>query len=212
VTFLTDFADQAVILPLVLTVAMMLAIQGWTRGALTWLLVIAATFGTILCLKLIFLACAPVFGVLDTRSPSGHVAAATVVAGALAFILTRRPAVILPVALAVSVMIALSRLVLGVHSLPEVVLGGLAGLAGTAAFLYLAGPPRLVRPLPIVAAIAVVTALFHGTHLPAEAVILRSALGLADYVAVCRPESGDERHLAAISPSPVPEFGRQARP
>ncbi|MGE0225444.1 MAG: phosphatase PAP2 family protein [Acetobacteraceae bacterium] len=206
-TFLTDFADQAVILPLVLAVAAVLALQGWPRGAIAWLLVVGATFATMLFLKLIFLACAPVFGAWHTRSPSGHVAAATVVAGGLAFILTRRPLIILPVALAVSVLIAASRVALQVHSLPEVVLGSLVGLAGTVAFLYLAGPPRRVRPTPVLASVAAVVVVFHGSHLPAEAVILRSALQFADYIPACRTPP-----TASLAEAAVPPLSGQVRP
>ena len=75
--FLTDFADQAVVLPLVLAVALVLALQGWRRGAAAWLVAIGATFAVILVLKLVFLGCTPLFGPADMRSPSGHVAAAT---------------------------------------------------------------------------------------------------------------------------------------
>ena len=35
--FLTDFADLAVVLPVVLAIAIVLVLQGWRRGALVWL-------------------------------------------------------------------------------------------------------------------------------------------------------------------------------
>jgi hypothetical protein len=34
--FVTDFADQAVVLPLALTICLALAVAGWRRGALAW--------------------------------------------------------------------------------------------------------------------------------------------------------------------------------
>ncbi|MEA2743506.1 MAG: hypothetical protein QOG25_1877, partial [Acetobacteraceae bacterium] len=117
--YLTDFADQAVVLPLVLAVAVALAAQGWRRGALIWLAVVASTFAATVMFKLMFLACSPLFGPMDVHSPSGHVAAATVVSGGLAAILTRQRASILPVALLAAVVIGLSRVLLGMHSLPE---------------------------------------------------------------------------------------------
>ena len=55
--FLTDFADQAVVLPLVFALAAVLAWQGWRRGALLWLATIGLTFSVILALKLVFLGC-----------------------------------------------------------------------------------------------------------------------------------------------------------
>src|ERR1700722_3268120 len=79
--FLTDFADQAVVLPVVAAVAIVLFAQGWRRGALVWLGVVSATFAAVLVLKLAFQACGPVFGPWDLQSPSGHTAAASVVVG-----------------------------------------------------------------------------------------------------------------------------------
>jgi membrane-associated phospholipid phosphatase len=185
VRYLTDFADQAVIIPIVLAVAIALAAQGWRRGALVWLLVVAGTFFATLTFKLMFLACSPLFGPIDVHSPSGHVAAATVVSGGLAAMLTRRRASILPVAVFAAIVIGLSRLVLGMHSLPEVVVGALIGLAGAVALLHLAGPPPRLQIAPLFAVVVVVAALFHGMHLPAEAAIRHTAFRAAQYIPAC---------------------------
>lgn len=80
--------------------------------------------------------------------PSGHAIATTVVYGTLATVLDRfgsrgrRVAV----AAALVVAVALSRLVLGVHYLADVVAGVAAGLVGLAALLWLAGDPRSITP------------------------------------------------------------------
>ncbi|MDR3536754.1 MAG: phosphatase PAP2 family protein [Acetobacteraceae bacterium] len=189
-TFLTDFADQAVILPLVLAVSIALLSQGWRRGAVVWLGVVGATFAVMLTLKMTFMACSPFFGPMDIRSPSGHVAAATVVAGGLAALLVRRPGSILPIAMLAAVVIGISRLVLGAHSLPEVALGALVGLAGAAALMRLAGPPPKLKMVPLILAIVLVAAVFHGLHLPAEAAIRHGASRAADFFDVCRPPPG----------------------
>jgi len=189
VIFLTDFADQAVILPLVLAIAAALAMQGWRRGAAVWLGAVFATFGLILVLKLVCLACSPLFGPADLRSPSGHVAAATVVAGGLAALLTRQRLSILPVAALAAVVIGISRVVLGMHSLPEVALGALVGLAGAVALLTLAGPPPTLRPGRLVAVVAIVAVLFHGLHLPAEAAIQHTAFRTAQILEACQPDT-----------------------
>ena len=78
VRFLTDFADQAVILPLVLAIGIALLIQGWHRGAAVWWLAVFVTFTMTLALKLVFLACSANLGTPGIHTPSGHVAAATV--------------------------------------------------------------------------------------------------------------------------------------
>jgi hypothetical protein len=201
VQYLTDFADQAVILPLVLATAVALAVQGWRRGAVAWLLVVTATFVTTLILKLMFLACSPLFGPMDVHSPSGHVAAATVVAGGLAAILSRRSGSILLIALLAALVIGVSRLVLGVHSVPEVVLGALIGLGGAAALLRFAGTPPRISTAPLVTVIVVVAALFHGLHLPAEAAIRHTAFRAAQYIPACRGtpefEGRSPRHSSA---------------
>lgn len=184
--YLTDFADQAVIIPLVLAVAVALAAQGWRRGALIWLLVVTGTFLATVIFKLMFLACSPVFGPIDMHSPSGHVAAATVVAGGLAVMLTRRRATILPAAVLAAIVIGVSRLILGAHSLPEVVFGALIGLLGAVALLRLAGPPPRLRITPLVAMIVVVAAVFHGLHLPAEAAIRHTAFRASQFIPACR--------------------------
>src|SRR5271165_5706424 len=101
--FLTDFADQAVVLPVVAAIAMILAATGWWRGALVWLGVVGLTFGAVLLLKLGFLACGPVFTPWELRSPSGHTAAASMVAGGFVTV-TGGPGFL---ALAVSVLAAL---------------------------------------------------------------------------------------------------------
>jgi membrane-associated phospholipid phosphatase len=187
VTYLTDFADQAVILPLVLAVAITLAIQGWRRGAVTWVAVVATTFVATLAFKLMFLACSPLFEPMDVHSPSGHVSAAVVVSGGLAAMLTRGRTNILPAALVAACVIGLSRLVLGAHSLPEVIVGALIGLAGAATLQRLAGrPPEGLRAAPVMAVVVVVAAVFHGLHLPAEAAIRHTAFNLAQYIPACR--------------------------
>jgi membrane-associated phospholipid phosphatase len=186
VRYLTDFADQAVILPLVLAIALTLAIQGWRRGALVWLIVVAGTFAATIAFKLMFLACSPLFGPLDVHSPSGHVAAATVVSGGLAALISRRRASILPVAGLAAVVIGISRIVLGMHSFPEVVVGTLIGLTGAAALLRFAGPPPRLSVAPLIAVIVVVACLFHGLHLPAEAAIRHTAFRASLYIPACR--------------------------
>lgn len=181
-------------LPLVLAVAVALLVQGWRRGALTWLVVVGATFAATLAFKLMFLACSPLFGPMDVHSPSGHVAAATVVAGGLAAMLTRRRTSILPAAFLAATVIGVSRLVLGMHSFPEVVVGAMIGLAGAAALLRFAGQPPQLKLAPLVAVIVVVAMLFHGLHLPAEAAIHHTAYRMARYIPACRGTPEFHRH------------------
>jgi hypothetical protein len=72
------------------------------------------------------------------------------------------------------------------HSLPEVVVGALIGLAGAVALLRFSGPSPRLQIAPLIAVIVVAAALFHGLHLPAEAAIRHTALRAAQYIPACR--------------------------
>ncbi len=100
--------------------------------------------------------------------------------------LSRQRATILPAALVAAVVIGISRFVLGMHSLAEVVIGALIGLTGAAALLKFAGPPPRLRTGPLIAVIVMIVVLFHGLHLPAEAAIRHTALRVAQYIPACR--------------------------
>jgi membrane-associated phospholipid phosphatase len=189
VSFLTDFADQAVLLPVVLAIGLTLLFQGWRRGAAVWAATIVATFATMLVLKLLFIPC----GMEDLHTPSGHVAAATVVTGGLAAMLRRRRGIVMPAALLAALVIGVSRLVLGMHTWPEVVMGAVVGLAGAVVLERLAGPPPPELEARKVLMVAVsVAVLFHGLHLPAEAEIRGTAWRLATLFDICR---GDQARL-----------------
>jgi membrane-associated phospholipid phosphatase len=185
-TFLTDFADQAVLLPIVAVVAIALAVMGWWRAALAFLGVTAVTFGAVLTLKFGFLACQPVFGPWSIVSPSGHTAAASVVAGGLVAVLTGKRLAGLGVALLAALVIGMSRLVLGFHSLPEVLIGAVLGVAGATIVTHYAGPPPARRAVPVLVLVALVAVMLHGLRLPAEAAIRHAAYHALDFVAACR--------------------------
>ena len=202
--FITDFGDQAVILPLVVAVGLALLLQGWRRGATAWAVAVIATFFVMLVLKLVFLACSASIGT-DIRTPSGHVAATALVTGGLAALLIRRHVIVLSLAAIAAFVIAVTRLALGLHSPAEVVIGALVGLTGAAALIKLAGPtpPALEAPRIGLMALAVV-AVFHGLHLPAEAHIRATALRAAFVLGVCQYRSASQ-HRSALQPD-------QARP
>ncbi len=187
--FISNFADEAVILPLVFAIACTLAALGWVRGALAWVLAVGATLALMLLLKLVFFACGPP----DLRSPSGHTAAAAIVLGGLGVVFARHQrtrAVLLASGFA-GVLIGISRLVLRVHTGPEVLLGAAVGIAGALALGRLAGPtPRGIRLRWLAAVAVVVVGLFRGFHLDAEPRIHRVALRAARELQVCRGADG----------------------
>jgi len=166
--FLTDFADQAVVLPLIAAVAAVLALLGWRRGAAAWLLAVGVCFLTVLALKLAFIACGPALGTQALRSPSGHTAAAAIIAGGIAAALGWRRGRVLAAASLAAAVIGLTRLALGLHSPPEVLVGGAMGVGGALGFTWLAGAPPPLRLRWLFAAILAVALLLHGQHLNAE--------------------------------------------
>ena len=169
---ITDFADPGLVLPALAVLAAGLALMGWRRGALAWLAAMAGVGAAMLLLKLVFAAAG---GIADVYSPSGHVAMAGVVAGG-AWSLSRTPrwrtaAVLLTGALG-AMGIGATRLLLGTHSLAEVLVAAPVGVAGAVALVRWAGlpPARLLRFAPAGAALIVAIAV-HGSHLTAERAI-----------------------------------------
>ena len=167
--FLTDFADQAVVLPLVVMVALGLAVGGWRRGAIGWLVVAGVTLGVVGAAKLaVFVFGAP-FGMTLLLSPSGHTASAPLVYGGLAMALLPGRLWGPAVAVAAVIAIGLTRVALGYHTAPDVWVGGGIGLAGTAAmWATLRARPAEFRRLATLGLVAAVLVGFHGLRLPAE--------------------------------------------
>lgn len=201
--FVTDFADAAVILPVALTVAVLLALLDWRRGALGWSAGVMAALAAVLLGKLALFACSGGSHAL-LRSPSGHTASAAVVyGGALALPASRivahaeRAWVWSSLILATlfgglaAVVIGASRLLLGVHSVDDVLTGGGCGVIGLWLMLWLTGPmpPRLVRRQPLTATlgmmlIGAIVLLLHGERLPIEPML--HVIGLRLHVMVPR--------------------------
>ena len=190
-SFLTDFADQAVILPLALAMAVLLTACGWGRGAMAWIACVGATLALTGFAKLLLAACGPVQVGAGLRSPSGHTAAATIVYGGLLCLGWRRahPAsawLAVVAALAVSVAIGLTRVALDAHTLPDVLAGGMVGGLGLAALLALAGPPpQRLRPAWLAIVVVAVAILTHGLHVRAEPAIGEVARRLAALLPGC---------------------------
>ncbi len=181
--FVTDFGDQAVLLPLAAGVALVFALAGWRRGALAWVAAVAGTLAAMLAFKLVFLACGHLLPGGQIHSPSGHTAAGAAIYGGLLAMAARRftghGRWTLACALLAMLVIGASRLALGVHTGLEVAWGGAVGVCGAVAAERLAGtPPPGLRMGRLAGVTLLVLALLHGVHMPAEAAIRSAALGL----------------------------------
>lgn len=173
--FLTDFADQQVMLPLGFVLAVMLALSGWKRGALVWMVGASGTLACLAVLKIVFLACGWRWTQGELVSPSGHAASAALFYGGFPLLVLRPGGVgrylRLLIPFAVAALIGASRLVLRYHQPAEVMLGGAIGIAGAFLLPLLAGPPP---PLPLrrmVLPAFLVLALMHGSRLQAETLL-----------------------------------------
>jgi membrane-associated phospholipid phosphatase len=171
--YLTDFADQAVVLPLAAALLLVLLALGWRRGAAAWAGGVGGVLAVMLALKLLTMACQRHLGFTGLSSPSGHTAASAVVYGGLLALLAPRTAAGTLIAAtaggAVAVVFGLSRLALHVHTVPDVILGAIVGVGGAIMMRWAAGPrpARLATPWLLLAAVAMMFA-FHGHRMEAE--------------------------------------------
>ena len=198
--FLTDFGDQAVVLPLTAAIAITLLVFGWWRGAIGWAVAVPGVFAVVLSLKIIFYACHAVLPDWGIRSPSGHTASAAVVYGSLLAMLGHRGVgstvrllgrhLLLAViaALLLALLFGISRVDLGAHTVPDVLVGGAVGVVGALLFVALAGrPPRRFRGWMLGIVVAVVAVFCHGHELHAEEAIQRLAISSWwPFIASCR--------------------------
>ncbi len=180
IAFLTDFADSALIVPVAFAVAALLVLLGQARNALVWSAVVAATLGVVLACKLTLAGCVPPSPLAEVRNPSGHTASAVMVYGGLIAALGGGSLATLAPSLAIAGVIGLSRVLLGVHTVAEAVIGGGIGLSGAAALAACWSQPaqRAQRRQLVLAASATVALLacaLHGIHLPAELLIRRAS-------------------------------------
>lgn len=174
--YVTDFADQAVLLPMTVVLGVILFVGGWRRGALAWFAAIGGVLGAMLALKMLALACGRHWAPVALHSPSGHTATAAVVLGGLLALALHRvlghDRWTIYGAGTFAIVFGTSRLMLGVHTVPDVLAGGAVGVIGAIVMVKLAGPPPHRLHFGWLAIVAAgVAAATHGLHMPAEAAI-----------------------------------------
>jgi membrane-associated phospholipid phosphatase len=171
--FLTDFGDSAVLLPLSMVVLIWLLATRSMAAAIWWVGVLAVFGAVVGGLKMLFFACPPA---VDVRSPSGHTGFSMLVYGGIAAIIAiqcrsvlARIAIMLA-ATALVIGIAISRVTLRMHSRNETLIGFLIGVVAVAVFIFgyrrTTANRRLLAPLLF--AVVLTAAIFHGTRLNAE--------------------------------------------
>jgi membrane-associated phospholipid phosphatase len=171
--YLTDFGDSAVLLPLSAAVFIWLLVMRPARSAAWWIGALIFCGAVTVVLKILFFACPPA---LDISSPSGHTSFSLLAYGGVAGIVAverqspwERTAIILS-AIGLVASIGISRVVLGMHSEPEIIIGFAIGAAALAIFgfgyLRLGGSGRTITPLLI--GVTLILTVFHGSKLNPE--------------------------------------------
>jgi membrane-associated phospholipid phosphatase len=169
--FITDCGDSAVTVPLALLALVFVFAAGQRRLALAWILAIGGCAVAIGALKLAFGACGEDLAGGYITSPSGHTAMSTAVYGGLALLTgsrlpTGKRYAIYAATAAGIVGIAVSRVVLHEHNLPEIVIGWIVGASAVAVFAAALGR-REAPALPLFSLFlcgVILVAVMHGTR------------------------------------------------
>lgn len=200
VTFITNIGDSAVLSAMVLAGVIYLFLSGYRIGAIALALSLILSGGLISGFKLLFLGCAWFLPhQYNIHSPSGHVALSTAVLGTcLLLVIDRchrlqRITLVISCALLITA-IAISRVVLEAHSIPEILVGfavGSLALVSVAMLLryarYKAGQETASEFNVTVFAVMIIAValILNGTHLPSEQFIQAVAYYLGHNVHTC---------------------------
>jgi membrane-associated phospholipid phosphatase len=146
IRFVTDLADQTVILPLITAVLLLLIAVGELRAAAWWAAAMALSLGGTLIAKLVFIPCGHLLPALAVQSPSGHTAAAAAAYSGLMMLAaqaTRAPGgryVALGLGAVIVALVAVSRVMLHAHTVEETLVGAAIGAVA---------PLMLILPQPL---------------------------------------------------------------
>jgi membrane-associated phospholipid phosphatase len=162
----TRFGEAQILLPALLTVALWLALRSnASHTAARWLMLVAAAAAITTVTKVAFLGFGIGVAALDFTGISGHAMFATAALPLIAHAVSvghsdawRRRA--LAATYAFALVIAVSRVVIGVHSPSEVVAGCALGALASGAALAGVGAPQ--RPVPKTLLVALFTWLLAG--------------------------------------------------
>jgi membrane-associated phospholipid phosphatase len=172
-TTLTDFGDITTLIPLSAIMLLWLVAARSVREACWWLIGLLLSIGGTALLKIYFLACP-----LDPQftNPSGHASSSTLIYGGFAVVVAAelapgwRRAVCFGAAGALVAAICLSRVILRMHSVGEVMCGLAIGFLALTAFAqgYRYRRPTDVSLMFLLVPTVLVIAVLHGRELHAE--------------------------------------------
>ena len=179
---ITDCGDLAILLPIVAVLTVWAALIGKPGIFKWWLVAVAFCIGGTAVLKIYFFACPPLS---DLHSPSGHTSLSTLVYGTLTLAVAstirdwRRWLVVI-VGTTFIAAIAISRIIVQAHSIPEVLLGSVLGLVALSLFVaaYLRDTPTRTYLAPLITISVMLVVLLNGHELRAEEFLHRIAIYL----------------------------------
>lgn len=191
----TSLGDQAVILPILVLVTLILLVSGQRRAAFWWAFSVALVLGLVLAAKIAFIPCSTYLLVPGLRSPSGHAGASMALYGGLGVLIARltpvRPlrVVALLSGFLLALAIAVTRIVLEAHTPAEAIFGSLIGIIAPA--ILATRPVLFVRPIQLrwiwlLLGPLALGALLHGVELGAETVIVQVAQRINAVLGICR--------------------------
>ena len=169
---LTKFGDIAVLVPLAAVMLLWLLLMNSRGGAACWTIAVALCAGLTAILKIYFYGCPPT---PDLHSPSGHTSFSTLVYGSVALVTATESAglrriITISAGAGFILAIGVSRLLLYVHSAPEVGLGLVIGISSLMIFGqgYLRCRAARVWLSPLFVSGGAVLLALHGRELDAE--------------------------------------------
>lgn len=180
---ITDLADQAVVLPVVLMTAVWIATTGWVRGAIAWAAVIGGTLGLVGAFKVVVISCRAVTGEFGLQSPSGHTVAASLVAGGIAVLVRahspNRDALAVLAGASAALVIGLTRVLLGAHTIVDVAVASPIGM-GSAWMLsrFMGAAPQHYKFIGGLIVIVLTGSLFYHVHAGFEPILARFAMSV----------------------------------
>jgi membrane-associated phospholipid phosphatase len=187
-THITNFGDSACMVPAAAVVAALLWAGGARRAALLWLLTLTGGAAIVAVSKMAFLGWGIGIAAWDFTGISGHAMLATYVFIGTADLVTRSASpglrvTALALAAGGAVAVAISRLALGVHSIPEIAAGCLLGAVTVFGFVQ---GTRGDRPLAfsrtkMAMALLTVMIVLHGEQAPAQQWLAAAAIRLSGH-------------------------------
>lgn len=191
---ISALADAALLLPAAALLLLYLGLLREGRLTIAFAASLTAAAVTTILLKLALHACGHAITDVRVISPSGHVSFGTVFYGALAVMLAtgrdRRVRVGAAVGTVLLVLaIGISRVRVGAHSIPEVLIGFAIGGAAVGLFAALhrwSARPRLPW-IPVAGGFALALLLLGGSHFSLERNIAGYARRMASSLDVCAP-------------------------